>query len=211
MKIPIALISTILLLTGCTQTDPGAVTPEPTNPSPTATSSPEVEDEVDYEFGAPSKKALRELVDYLGLSCNRAITEGVVESNENGDRSVLLAYEENYKSYTAFYELKDGASDLVFSQDWFLVCAIYIETGMYAEESGDSKLSNFPIKVSSNEAGEFLVSYSQGPAREAIYRFGEGVLVEVEMTSAGLISVEYSGASEQDRKKLVKLVQNLGG
>jgi hypothetical protein len=180
-------LAAVLLLGGCTTTEPQATVPPVT--TPTSSESQDVAVDLDKEF--------RTIVD---ASCDRAYEIGVTESVVGSDtRLVLVPVTDAYNDFTAAVVNNDAGLTPIWSTEEFAVCIDSINFSM-SEEGG----SEYAITVSGDFAsGQLRSEYTVEDYGVFVndYVIVDGLITEVttmtpESTSAK--TVRYGMPSDAD-------------
>ncbi len=180
-----------LLLAGCASSSPmgtPSISSAPSaSPAPTSTEVP-----------ADVRAAFR---DIAHASCDKANSEGVVETSENGtQKAILIPKSAAYKDFSAVFVDDTGTPTLIWETDSFAAC--FASNGFaLAEEAGQE----FEIELTFNEAdGTFHTSLDQGSDLApfvSTYSVSNGLIVRESISAdwgETTIDVTYGMPSDDD-------------
>jgi hypothetical protein len=180
-----------LALAGCTTGDPTAIlkaTPQPTS-SPTSTIIVEPVDVAE---------AFREIAH---ASCDKANSEGVVESSWGGTQKAILVPDSMaYQDFSAVFVDENGVPALIWETDSFAACNAS-NTYSLAEEAGQE----VDLGLTFNETdGTFQTTLDQGPDQDpfvATYSVSNGLIVQQHIDAdwgKTTIEITYGMPSDDD-------------
>lgn len=170
-KIAALTLLTALTLTGCAASDMDGTTLPTANPTSESTNSPEATspestspETISYVTGFGDEdynnEDEAELLKLLQNSCDKGMSEGLVETFGAG-KSVMFNKDEGYEGYSAFYEDAE-TKELIYSTDYFFTCFITMEYQMLSE-SGSATPEDFHIQVVKVNENTYQVKYAADP------------------------------------------------
>jgi hypothetical protein len=186
-----ASLAAALLLAGCANSSPAGTPLTTTEPSTSPTSTGIAEP-------ADVTQAFR---DIAHASCDKANTEGVVESSWGGTQKAILVPDSMaYQDFSAVFVDENGVPALIWETDSFAACNAS-NTYSLAEEAGQE----VDLGLTFNETdGTFQTTLDQGPDQDpfvATYSVSNGLIVQQHIDAdwgETTIEITYGMPSDDD-------------
>lgn len=199
------ILATSLLLAGCTiETAPsneGPSASETAQPLPSQSSGPIQGEEALKYFATLSKD-----------SCDAAMSMGLVEETNNGDKMIMVPKDEAYNGHSAVFVGSDGTSEIIYELDYFITCgdALYF---WQLEEAGEPLPTDLSVKViPGEESSEYRVTRDiNGKSITYTYKTKDNLIVFVDAPIVDrpdrslIFNMTYS-VSAEDRALLEQIV-----
>ena len=149
-------------------------------------------------------QALTEFEAIAKASCDKAMSEGVVEKSTavDGFTLVMVPKAEGYKDFSAAYFQPDDMYELIWETDAFSACSASMHFELAAEGGGKVDLAvtfdtGVPAFETTQDLGEFGISHLR-------YTFAEGLFTGIktlDTDDADPRTISY-GVTDEDRKIL---------